>query len=123
MFHGKPWHFAAFFVLMPLAVLFSNKMGWGTNGLFVSILIVVGAVAVAGWVVKRLGRAFRSRGEAVEFLMSLTITMQYLLPEGTRINEEDELFHEDKQETLHTVEQWAVHTVSGPHASLDRLNL
>ena len=123
MFYGKPWHFAAFFVLMPLAVLFSDKMGWGTNGLFVSILVVAGAVAVAGWVVKRLGRAFRSRGEALEFLMSPTITMQFLLPEGTRINEEDELFHEDKQEASHAVEQWAVHTLSGPHASLDRLNL
>ena len=132
MFHGKPWHFAAFFILMPLAVLFSNKMGWGTNGLFVSILVVVGVVAAAGWWLKRLGRAFRSRGEALEFLMSPMVPMQYLIPGGTHINEEDEqeapdLLATPSQQTEAVpplpVEQWAAHRVSGPHASLDRLNL
>ena len=139
MFHSKPWHLAAFFVLMPIAVLIATNLGLGANGLFVSILAVAALVAVGGIMLKRLKAAFRSRSEAFAFLVTGNVEVTYPLEGETQIDEEDTAYGDGPPEAPYVLplaapapiasaprrlpEQLAIHSLSDPRAYEDRLNL
>ncbi len=137
MFHSQPWHLAAFFVLMPIAVLIATNLGLGANGLFVSILAVAALVAVGGIMLKRLKAAFRSRSEAFAFLLTGNVEVTSPLEGETQIDEEDAAYGDGPPEAPYALplpappvsaprrlpEQLAIHSLSDPRAYEDRLNL
>ncbi len=78
--HAKPLQIIAFFILIGPAALIAQATGLGTDGLFIAILLIGGAVIVVPWLFRQAVYSFGDRKAFLEFLLAPT-TLEHLLEE------------------------------------------
>ena len=95
MFHNKPWALLAFLIIMPFVVIGTQKLGWGTSGLLISVGVAALAAALIFFTVKKIRtmyrRSFRNRGDLIAFAFG--VEQQHdtaLVPYGSNQQESED---------------------------------